>query len=137
MVAHRGLEVIQYFKNNAVTWLSVNASNVIAFTGAATFSSSVTGTAFYESSSIKKKNVFARHSSPDGIDIVGFTWKPEFKIDNKKHIGVIAQEVEKVLPDAVEGEDEVSKRVNYTEVLLYKIQLLENRINKLEKLLNK
>ena len=104
----------------------------ITNTGAATFASSVTATSFYESSSILKKNVFNRQVSSDGIDIVGFTWKPEFNIDKKNHIGVIAQEVEKILPDAVEGDTEVSKRVNYTEVLLYKIAELEKRIKALE-----
>ena len=111
---------------------SSTAHLTITSTGAATFASSVTATSFYESSSILKKNVFNRQVSSDGIDIVGFTWKPEFNINKKNHIGVIAQEVEKILPDAVEGDTEVSKRVNYTEVLLYKIAELEKRIKALE-----
>lgn len=95
-------------------------------TGAATFSSSVTATGFFNSSDIRLKNII----SQDG-DVIEFTWKDGR--DNKTHVGYIAQEVQKTMPDAVnEGEDGMLS-VNYIEVLVKKIQDLENRIKQLEK----
>jgi hypothetical protein len=49
------------------------------------------------------------------------------------HIGYIAQEVKEKYPDQVNENEDGILTVNYIEVLVAKIQELENRIKKLEK----
>ena len=92
---------------------------------AATFLGSVTATGFFSSSDSKLKNIIKR----DG-DTIKFKWKD--KRDNKVHIGYIAQEVKKKYPDQVNKGDDGLLTVNYIEVLVAKIQELENRIKILE-----
>jgi hypothetical protein len=58
-----------------------------------------------------------------------YSWKGSE--DGKKHIGYSAQEVEKVLPDAV-TESNGMKALNYIEVLVAKIASLEERVRILE-----
>ena len=96
------------------------------------FANSVSAVTIYQTSDKFKKNIVATTSQNDGIDIISYKWKPEFKLDGKLHLGVIAQSVEKILPDAVQTDGEGYKTVNYTEVLLYKIQQLEIRVKQLE-----
>ena len=109
------------FKNNA-------ADNALAITqsGNATFLGSATATGFFNSSDAKLKNIIER----DG-DTVKFTWKDER--DDKIHIGYIAQEVQEKYPDQVNESSDGMLTVNYIEVLVAKIQELENRIKQLEK----
>jgi hypothetical protein len=56
---------------------------------------------------------------------------------NKLHIGVIAQEVEKIMPEFVNTDENGKKTVNYTELLLLKIAQLEQIIKDHEKRLSK
>jgi hypothetical protein len=100
-------------------------------TGATTFASTVTATGFFNSSDNRLKDII----SQDG-DVIEFTWKDGR--DNKKHIGVIAQEVQKLYPDMVqEGTDEEKTlSVNYIELLVLKNRQLEKRIESLEKLIS-
>jgi hypothetical protein len=91
-----------------------------------TLTGALTATAFYQSSDITLKNII----SQDG-DTIKFTWKD--KRDEKIHIGYIAQEVQKTMPDQVQADDKGLLSVNYIEVLVQKIQDLENRIKQLEK----
>lgn len=122
-----------YSLSNAL-YLKVNGTErlTIASTGAATFSSSVTATGFIVSSSKTLKDVYYRNKQSDGIDFVGYTWKKNLNLDNKKHLGFIAEEVEKVMPDAVSANEKGIKAVNYTEVLIYKLEKLTERIDELE-----
>lgn len=94
--------------------------------------SSVTATSFFESSDLRYKTVLTRETSTDGIDMISFNWNKDLKRDNLLHYGYGAQEVAKILPDAVQTNSDGFKSVNYTEVLVYKISLLEKRISKLE-----
>lgn len=94
--------------------------------GAATFSGSVTATAFFQSSDRRLKTILKR----DG-DVAYFKWKDNR--DTKTHIGYIAQEVKKEYPDQVQKDDKGMLSVNYIEVLVAKIQDLEKRIKQLEK----
>ena len=98
----------------------------IASTGAATFTSSVTATAFYQSSDLRLKDIISR----DG-DVIKYKWKD--KRDDKIHIGYVAQEVQKENPDQVNADDKGILSVNYIEILVQKIKDLENRIKQLEK----
>lgn len=93
--------------------------------GNATFVGTVTATGGFFNSDARLKDVISR----DG-DVAYFKWKDQR--DSKQHIGVIAQEVQEVYPDMVlEGADGMLS-VNYTELLLQKILLLEKRISELE-----
>ncbi len=144
--------------NNANT---VNMLLIDDATGAATFSSSVTvqsttnstsgttgalivgggigaggaiyATSFFETSDRNKKDIFSVTKQADGIDFIGFKWKKELNLDDKKHLGIIAQQVEKVIPDAVTTDEKGYKSVNYTEVLLYKLENLTKKVEELEK----
>jgi hypothetical protein len=109
------------FKNNA-------SNNALAITqsGNATFLGSATATGFFNSSDARLKDVLER----DG-DTVKFTWKDGR--DEKVHIGYIAQEVQEKYPDQVNESPDGMLTVNYIEVLVAKIQELENRIKQLEK----
>lgn len=92
--------------------------------GNATVSGTMTATGFFNSSDARLKDVISR----DG-DVITFKWKDGS--DNKQHIGYIAQEVQKTMPDAVsEGIDGILS-VNYIEVLVSKIRSLENQVSEL------
>jgi hypothetical protein len=83
-------------------------------------------TGFFVSSDTRLKDIIER----DG-DTVKFTWKD--KRDEKVHIGYIAQEVQEKYPDQVNESSDGMLTVNYIEILVAKIQELENRIKQLEK----
>lgn len=137
-----GNGLVTGFSKPAVrTWLGLgaNAYNSTAFlpltggtmTGAlngtsATFSSSLTATSFFQSSDRRLKTILKR----DG-NVAYFKWKD--KRDEKIHIGYIAQEVKKEFPDQVQEDEKGMLSVNYIEILVAKIQDLENRIKQLEK----
>lgn len=101
-----------------------------------TFASTVTALGFVSSSDGRMKDVKWRIKSKDGIDMVAYTWKKEFKKDNGLHFGYIAQEVEKQgLPIVSFIKDTLMKNgqsrvLNYTETLVYKIAKLEERTTK-------
>ena len=97
----------------------------IASGGDATFTGNVTATAFFESSDARLKNIISR----DG-DLVRFTWKDAR--DKKLHIGYIAQEVQAIMPDQVKADEKGMLSVNYIEVLVAKIRVLEKQIAQLE-----
>ena len=91
----------------------------------------VKATGFFNSSDNRLKDLVDYEYDVSSIKPITYFWKD--LRDNKKHVGYSAQEVQKVMPDAVnEGEDGMLS-VNYIEVLVAKIAELENRIKQLEK----
>jgi hypothetical protein len=96
----------------------------IASTGAATFSSTVTATGFFESSSILLKDIISR----DG-DVAYFKWKN--KQDDKIHIGYIAEEKQLTNPDQINSDGEFLA-VNYLEILVEKVRKLEKEVEQLK-----
>lgn len=92
----------------------------------ARFFSTVIADGYAEFSDMRQKNVLRR----DG-DVAYFTWKDGR--DNRNHIGYIAQEVQKTHPDQVVTDYQGNLSVNYTELLVEKIRMLEKRIEELEK----
>ena len=88
-------------------------------------------TAFFETSDCRLKNVHNTFSAYDGIHFSQFSWKTD--TENKSCFGYIAQEVEKVLPNAVHNNVEGYKQVDYNQVNTYKLSKLDERIAKLEK----
>lgn len=89
---------------------------------------SFTAPAFYESSDIRYKNVI--ETNPEitglGIDVIKFTRHGSDMI----RYGYSAQQVQSVIPDAVEGKDILT--VNYMDVHTLKIASLERRVKELE-----
>lgn len=98
----------------------------------------VTATDFNSASDIKlKENVSVIDNPLDKIvklEGVNFQWKET----GKKSLGVIAQEVEKVLPELVSGEE--SKTVNYNGIIGLLIECVkkqQDEINELKRLIDK
>jgi hypothetical protein len=62
-----------------------------------------------------KENIKAVGYLPNGLSVYEYEFKPEFKHigGEGKHIGVMAQEVEKVMPEAVVDHPDGYKMVNY------------------------
>lgn len=82
-----------------------------------------------------KKNI---EESSNNLDLlsklkpVTFNWKNlNKKLDDKKHLGLIAQDVEKVLPEVVISDDNGVKAINYNEL----IPLLIGGVNELQKII--
>ena len=73
------------------------------------------------------------------IDGVSYNFRvnefPDRKFSQDRQLGVIAQQVEKVLPEVVSEDKEGYKRVSYQElipVLIESIKQLEDKVKKLE-----
>ena len=86
----------------------------------------VTASGGFFNSDLRLKNIIKR----DG-DVVYYTWKDGR--DNKEHAGYIAQEVQENYPNQVQADEKGILSVNYVEILVEKIRLLEKRIDQLEK----
>jgi hypothetical protein len=112
------------FKTGGTTRLT------IASTGAATFSSSVTATSFFESSDATLKTLIADNYQAKGIDSV----VAKLYIKNgKEELGYFAQDLQDVLPSAVSKGSDGLLNLSYREVHTAKIAYLEERIKQLEK----
>ena len=85
---------------------------------------------FVQTSDERKKDILDE-VVPDVSSIEPIVYKWKDAEDGKKHIGYSAQEVEKILPDAVMETNGI-KALNYIEVLVAKIASLEKRIAILE-----
>ena len=92
-------------------------------------------TAFFATSDCRLKNIHNTFSAYDGIHFSQFSWKTD--TENKSCYGYIAQDVEKILPNAVHDTIEGYKQVDYNQVSIYKLSKLEDRIAKLEDKLKK
>jgi hypothetical protein len=90
-------------------------------TGAATFSSSVTATAFFTSSDKRKKDII----SQDG-DLATY----RFKGDDQIHYGYIAQDMEALYPNQVSTDNDGMLSLNYIEILVKKVHDLETKLKK-------
>lgn len=119
---------------------TANQITVSASTGAVTFSlpsavtisGNMTAAGFFESSDIRLKDVFQTYTSADEINTIQYTFKGEFKVK----YGYSAQQVQKIIPSAVEVGSDGFYKVDYTSVHSYKIMMLEKRIADLERRVN-
>jgi hypothetical protein len=103
----------------------------IASGGAATFTSSVTATSFFESSDKRLK------SNIIDLDVnVSSIIAKSYLTDGVQEIGFIAQDLENILPSAVSIRDNGYLDLSYRQIHTAKIAMLENRIAELEKQLN-
>jgi hypothetical protein len=109
-----------------------NFQETIRFTtgGSAKFNGSVSATGgFFDTSDINLKTVVDSKFDVSEIESIAFKWKNG---DDKIHYGYSAQEVQKAMPDAVKEQADGTLSVNYTEVLIAKINMLENEIKALK-----
>jgi len=122
---------------NQITVSASTGAVTVSLPSAVTISGAMTASSFFESSDLRKKDIVSVTEQADGIDFIAFKWKKELNLDNKKHLGVIAQQVEKVIPDAVTTDEKGFKSVNYTEVMLYKLERMTKKVEELEQKLEK
>jgi hypothetical protein len=109
----------------------LDVSGTSRFVGNMTVTGTITASGGFFNSDIKLKDLTDYEYNASDIKPISYLWKDGR--DDKKHVGYSAQEVQKVMPDAVnEGKDGMLS-VNYIEVLVAKIAELENRIKQLEK----
>lgn len=88
------------------------------------------GTAWNTPSDMRLKNIYESISSVDNINVIKYEWKDGR--DDRVHIGYGAQEVERILPDAVLTGNDGLKSVNYDEVHTYKLMRQELLIKELQ-----
>jgi hypothetical protein len=110
---------------NQISVSSSTGAVTVSLPSTVTISGAMTASGFFESSSIKLKDVISR----DG-EVAYFKWKD--KRDDRIHIGYIAEEVQKKNPDQVMFTND-HLAVNYIEILVQKVRALEKKIEKLEK----
>jgi hypothetical protein len=115
-MAMQSFSYVWYNSNATVLMMSLNSQG------------NLTASGFYEWSDIRYKNVI--ETNPDitglGIDVIKFTREDSDKI----RYGYSAQQVQALIPDAVDGTDKLF--VNYMDVHTLKIASLERRVKELE-----
>ncbi len=102
--------------------------------GAARFNVSsggtVTATAFIPISDISLKNLIEYDYNVELIKPITYTWKDSE--DKRKKIGYSAQEVQKVLPEVVNTDKKGMLSVDYNQIFVAKIDMLENIVQELK-----
>lgn len=90
----------------------------------------ITASAFFELSDIRFKNILQINPIIDlsSIGVIKFTYKDDTKA--KVRYGYSAQDIQAVLPDAVDEQDKLY--INYSDIHTLKIAQLEQRIKELE-----
>jgi hypothetical protein len=103
---------------------------ILQATGAVIFSNSVTGTAFYESSDKRLKNLIKDDYKALGIESV----KARLYIkDGKEEIGYFAQDLQSILPSAVSINDAGFLSLAYNQVHTAKIAIIEDEVTILKR----
>lgn len=122
-----GAAILNQQENLALSIATNNTTRLtIAATGESTFTGNVTAPAFFETSDMRLKNIIKRDK-----DLVYFKWNDNR--DSLLHIGYVAQEVQRKMPNQVGSDQKGFLSVNYIEVLVFKIRELEKKIEILEK----
>jgi len=121
----------QFKGANTCTWQLTNQSGTICFQILA--SGGCKAPSFQATSDIRKKSDINPVNNLDLSNIKAYNYI--LKDDNKRHIGLIAQEIEKIIPDAVFEDKDGFKSLDYNAmvaVLVDKINRLEAKISTLE-----
>lgn len=115
------------------------ADSAMGLTGAGilTLKGSATATAFYQSSDIRLKTIIEpTHLDPSDLKSISYLWKDK-SLDQTPQLGYAAHEVQKYIPNAVSTNNDGILSVNYTQVLIAKVEAAEERIKVLEEKLSK
>lgn len=108
-------------------WIGTNSTLVAYVTTQGVFSS-IGG--YYDTSDIRLKDVLPYKSiNADDITAIRYTFKDR---GDKVHYGYSAQEVQKVMPDAITTDTNGILSVNYTQVHTAKIEKLEQEVKQLK-----
>lgn len=132
-IIHKGTGEFRFISSEAgsITFRTNNTLRLtIASTGAATFTSTVTATNFILSSDKRLKS-FVKDIQVDKLQVEFKQFK--LKGDSNLRYGVIAQDLEVFHPQFVRTDEDGIKSVAYIDLLIAKINELENRIKTLEK----
>ena len=90
----------------------------------------MTASAFFQVSDIRLKTVIPhQHVSVENIAPITYLWKDPKKRASPQ-VGYSAQEVQKVMPNAVSVADDGMLSVNYIQVLVAKVAELELKLKK-------
>jgi len=89
------------------------------------------GLAFYASSDIRLKDVIKKEYDVSKLKAISYTWKDKPK-GKKIQVGYSAQEVQKYMPDAINEDSEGMLSVNYIQVLVAKVEMLEKQLKQLQ-----
>ncbi len=122
MIYTNGSERIRVLQGGNVAIGTTSASEKLTVSG------NVLATGFYNSSDIRLKELTEYNYNIESIKAITYTWKDNR--DNKKHIGYSAQDIQKVLPDAVSEDSEGILSVDYIQVLVAKIEMLEEKLRR-------
>lgn len=101
-------------------------------TGAVTNSSTFTGSNFILNSDVRLKTSIEKLGVKQGIESVNLV---QYRMKNelsKLRFGVIAQELEKIMPELVNTDKDGFKSVSYIDLLIAKVAYLENEIKHLK-----
>ena len=111
---------------------TTNATSKLTVSGNLLVTGIITATDFNSASDIRLKENIQKIDNPIDkiikIDGVRFDWK----YDNKPSMGVIAQNIEEVLPELVNGED--SKTVNYNGIIGLLIECVKTQQEQIDEL---
>lgn len=142
-----------HFRTNASDRLTIDSSgNINALTGNIEASGDISGStirasgdiiAFNSSDERLKDNVTYIHKPIDKINQIGgyeFDWNDKQQVYSGHDVGVLAQEIEKVIPEAVKNRGSGYKGVQYDKIiplLIEGIKELTKKTKKLEKEIKK
>jgi hypothetical protein len=116
------------YDNSTYLTTSSAASTYLPLTGG-TLSGSLTATGFFESSDKRLKKQLEANYAPQNIgDIQAYLYIK----DGKEEVGYYAQEVSEIVPSAVSEGRDGFLTVSYNQVMVAKIQYLENKLKQLE-----
>jgi hypothetical protein len=111
---------------------TTNATSKLTVSGNLLVTGIITATDFNSASDIRLKENIQKIDNPIDkiikIDGVRFDWK----VDNKPSMGVIAQNIEEVLPELVNGDD--SKTVNYNGIIGLLIECVKTQQEQIDEL---
>jgi hypothetical protein len=110
---------------------SVPVSAKLAVNGNVYIGGTITATGGFFNSDIRLKDLTDYNYNVSDIKPITYLWKDGR--DNKKHVGYSAQEVQKVMPDAVNEDEKGFLSVNYVEVLVAQVELLNNKMAEMQK----
>lgn len=111
------------------SWIGSAGSNSTSGTGYITTSGEIKATSFTATSDINKKENLKGITDIDLTGIKAYKYNFKGQSEDKVHIGLIAQDVEKMYPEAVNRDAEGSLSLDYNSI----VALLVDKVNELEK----